>query len=329
MRWLIVFLLAFLVFQGLAGWLRAHRPGPAAGRLQLPLARPRVAPADRQQPAAQPDRDGDRGIDLVAARPGRRRWRARVPRAPPRRSPAPAQAARRRGFGHRRGVHRQRRAQRRGQARALRVGLVLACRRGRAHRTRRPAALRRSAPAGAVRRSAPAGAAAAAAFSSALRCTLPCSRATTSASSRHSVGTFQRSHSVRTSFTLRISWPMWRGSTSAGVVPLPRSWPRQAKRTGQAGVAAAPTCPAPASGARRCRSPGGARARCGTPHRRSTSGSSRASAPHSRSTSNMRLGRALHQAARQLLPDPLGHQRIDLAGGDHLAHQRQRLAARS
>ena len=30
----------------------------------------------------------------------------------------------------------------------------------------------------------------------------------------------------------------------------------------------------------------------------------------------------LHQAARELLPDALGHQRIDFAVGDHLAHQR-------
>jgi hypothetical protein len=30
-----------------------------------------------------------------------------------------------------------------------------------------------------------------------------------------------------------------------------------------------------------------------------------------------------HQAAGELLPHPLGHQRVHLAGGDHLAHQRQ------
>ena len=31
-----------------------------------------------------------------------------------------------------------------------------------------------------------------------------------------------------------------------------------------------------------------------------------------------------HQAFRQFLPDPLGNQMIDFAGGDHAAHQRQR-----
>ena len=39
----------------------------------------------------------------------------------------------------------------------------------------------------------------------------------------------------------------------------------------------------------------------------------RASAPHSRSTSNMRDGARFHQAAREFLPDALGHQRVDLA----------------
>ena len=33
-------------------------------------------------------------------------------------------------------------------------------------------------------------------------------------------------------------------------------------------------------------------------------------------------GRAFHQAARQLLPDTFGHQRVHLAMGDHLPHQR-------
>jgi hypothetical protein len=37
----------------------------------------------------------------------------------------------------------------------------------------------------------------------------------------------------------------------------------------------------------------------------------------------MREGLCFHQAARQFLPDALGHQGIDFAGGDHLAHQRQ------
>ena len=73
----------------------------------------------------------------------------------------------------------------------------------------------------------------AAALSSPLRWMLPCSRATTSASSRQSTGTRQRSHTARSSRALRCSWPMWRGSTSAGVVPLPRSCTRQAKRTAQ------------------------------------------------------------------------------------------------
>ena len=119
---------------------------------------------------------------------------------------------------------------------------------------------------------------------------LPCSRATTSASSRLSRGTRQRSHTPTSSRALRCSWPMWRGRTSAGVVPLPRSWQRQAKRTGSD----APSRALMSSTIIRCTPvsiSGWYSARWGTPHSLSTSGSSRASAPQARSTSNMRLGR--------------------------------------
>ncbi|MNS99773.1 hypothetical protein D3C72_1341850 [compost metagenome] len=119
---------------------------------------------------------------------------------------------------------------------------------------------------------------------------LPCSRATTSASSRSSTGTRQRSHTTCSRSTLRSSWLMWRGSMSAGVVPLPRSCIRQAKRTGSV----APSRALVSSTIIRCTPvsiSGWCCAGCGTPQSRSTSGSSTASAPHARSTSNMREGR--------------------------------------
>ena len=82
---------------------------------------------------------------------------------------------------------------------------------------------------------------------------------------------------------------MWRGQSAAGVVPLPRSWPRQAQRTGSGAFSRAQR----SSTIIKC-SPvstsGWYSGRCGTPHSRATSGSKRGSAPHSRSTSNRRLG---------------------------------------
>ena len=189
--------------------------------------------------------------------------------------------------------------------------------------------LARSARAGAARRSARAGAACAAAPSPPLRCTLPCSRATTSASSRQSPGTRSRSHSARSEldaahFVADVARPARR----AGVLPLPRSCTRQAKRTGS----------------------GGLQPRADVEHHHQVHagvdlgvvvgalrhapqavdlGQQRGPARRSRAArSNMRDGRGFHQAARQFLPDALGHQRVDLAVVDHLAHQRQRLAAR-
>ena len=105
------------------------------------------------------------------------------------------------------------------------------------------------------------------------------------------------------------------------VAPGRRSAPAAARR-------AAPPCRAPSSGARRCRPPGGSRRAAARPTGGRPRAAARASAPQSRSTSNMRDGRCFHQAARQLLPDALGHQRIDFAGVDHRAHQRQRSRAR-
>ena len=118
---------------------------------------------------------------------------------------------------------------------------------------------------------------------------LPCSRATTSASSLQSLGTRRRKHRALSKRALRSSWPMCRGHSACGVVPLPRSWPRQAKRTS----IGACNCAAMSSTIMRCTpvsTSGWYSARCGTPQSLATSGSSLCSAPHSRSTSNMREG---------------------------------------
>jgi hypothetical protein len=226
----------------------------------------------------------------------------------------PACAARH-GLGrHRRGVHRQAPPQRGGQASALRVGLVLPCRRGRAQshsqassdlcETLRPAqrvaALQQAQHGGGVQ----------------LRAAVH-----VAVLARHHVGQFAalgghapgdrpaRAPASRCA----PSWPMWRGHCRrrralAQVVHQAGEAHRQRCRPGARDMSSTIIRCTPVSTSGWCS--GG----CGTPHRRSTSGSSRASAPHSRSTSNMRLGRALHQPARQLLPHALGHQRIDLAG---------------
>ena len=120
---------------------------------------------------------------------------------------------------------------------------------------------------------------------------LPCSRATTAPSSLQSPGTRKRSASASAKRALRASWAMWRGHSAGGVLPLPRSCTRQAQRTGSGDCRRA----AISSTIIRCTpvsTSGWCAASCGTPHRRSTSGSTRASAPESRSTANMRLGRA-------------------------------------
>ncbi|MPM91852.1 hypothetical protein SDC9_138986 [bioreactor metagenome] len=129
----------------------------------------------------------------------------------------------------------------------------------------------------------------AAALSSWLRWMLPCSRATTSASSLQSLGTRQRSQTCSSRRALRCSWPIWRGSTSAGVLPLPKSWQRQAKRTDSGACKRADM----SSTIMACMPQsisGWYSARWGTPQSLSSSGSSRARAPHSRSMSNMREG---------------------------------------
>ena len=64
------------------------------------------------------------------------------------------------------------------------------------------------------------------------RPTLPWNLATICASSLQSLGTRRRWQTSLIKLTLRSSWPMWRGSMSLGVVPLPRSWVSAAKRTG-------------------------------------------------------------------------------------------------
>ena len=123
-----------------------------------------------------------------------------------------------------------------------------------------------------------------------LRWILPCSRATTSANSRQSLGSFNRSQTCANNLALRCSWPKCLGHWSGGVVPLPRSCSKQARRTGNEACRRALM----SSTIMRCTpvsTSGWCSARWGTPHKRSTSGNKIFSAPHSRSTSNMREGR--------------------------------------
>ena len=119
------------------------------------------------------------------------------------------------------------------------------------------------------------------------------------------------------------SWPMWRGSTSWGVVPFAQVVRGQAKRT-VSGAAGARPCPAPSSGARRCRF----RVVVGTLRARPTGGPPRQqhlSAPHWRSTSNMREA---FSSIRPRAPAPATRARPP--GGrprraaHHGAHQRHR-----
>jgi hypothetical protein len=117
-----------------------------------------------------------------------------------------------------------------------------------------------------------------------------------------------------------VSWPWWRGRISAGVFALPRSWVSAAKarrqRRGQArrhvdhhhhmhagvdlGVVVGTLRHAPQGF-----------------HFRQQARQRAALAQHGKHA----RGLVLHQAACQFLPHPLGHQGIDFAGGDHLAHQ--------
>ena len=83
----------------------------------------------------------------------------------------------------------------------------------------------------------------------------------------------------------------------AGPAPAARSAPRARGR----GRPRAPGAPRAAPGRPAARAIGRARAGCAP------------RAPHSRSTAIMRDGAALHQAARELLPHALGHERVDLA----------------
>jgi hypothetical protein len=61
--------------------------------------------------------------------------------------------------------------------------------------------------------------------------------------------------------------------------------------------------------------------RWGTPHRRSTSGSSTLQRAALAQHVEHARGARFHQPARQLLPHPLGHQVVGLAVRHHLAHQ--------
>ena len=239
----------------------------------------------------------------------------------------PGKALLLRGTCHRVRVQRLRGRQGRNEARSLRVLVVPRAPCGRAHRTRRRAGSCRSAAACETRRSAPAG-----------EPTRP--RRTRNCDGCCYVrvrppppvlGTRPARAAARTiplsRRTLRSSWPTCLGRTSAGVVPLPRSCVRQAKRTG--------------SGA--CRS----RAHVQHQHQvhagidfrvivgplrhapepvdfRQQPGQRPALAQHLEHARWLRF----HQAAGELLPDPLGHERVHLAGLDHLAHQRERFPAR-
>ena len=152
---------------------------------------------------------------------------------------------------------------------------------------------------------------------------LPCSRATSSARSRHSFGTRSRSHSGRSRSTLRPSWPMWRGRMSSGVVALPRSCVSAAKRTGNAialrrrvvehhhhvhaGIDFRVIVGALRHAPQRIDFRQNARERA-------------AVAQHVEHARRLRL----HQSARHFLPHALGHERIDFAVRDHLLHQRAR-----
>ena len=297
MRWLHRLPARLPGLQRPVGLAAQDRPGQAAGRLQLPPRRPRLVRAAGQLAGAQPAGDADRPADLSARRrvaagsagelraglqrglhrrlPRRvhgladgRALPARAPRPRPRRRrcppPAPPAAA---AAGARR-----------------RVGPVLAARCGRASRIRRPAAPVRNA---AGRRSASQRSnsrSSAAASRPPLRCTLPCSRATTSASSRQSVGTRRRSASRArqrraAAFVAEVARPRF----GAASCPCPGRAPGR------------PSAPAAARASRahwsstsiRCTPvsiSGWCSGGCGTPHRRSTSGSSRASAPQSRSS---------------------------------------------
>ena len=218
-----------------------------------------------------------------------------APRAPPRRWPA-RPAARRGLGGDRPRIHRQCRLQQRRQARRRCIGLIFAP--GAAAQIAfagRSTCRKRSGRRSASQRSSSShdgGGVAARRW-----CTSPCSRATSRpgrGSRRARAGARQRRASSRCVLRGRCG----AATRRRGVVPLPRSCVSAAKRAGS-GASAAPPCRAPASVTPVSIS-GWWSARCGTPHRRSTSGSIRASAPQARSTSNMREGRS--PSARAPIP---------------------------
>ena len=238
-----------------------------------------------------------------------RRRRARRGRAPPPRQPAPSHRRPGRGAGPRAGAAAAGRRCPRGRA-------------GRAHRIRRRAAGRRSDPG---RRSASQRSSrrsSAAAPNSALRCTLPCSRATTSASARQALST--RSRSLRRAHQRHAALLV--ADVARQDVGRRRALAEVVAEAGvahrQTGARGAPPCRAPSSGARRCRPRGGSRRaaarRTGGPPR-----AARARARRSwRSTSNMREGRASIRPRETSRQTRSGTSASTSPLVDHRAHQR-------
>ncbi len=116
-----------------------------------------------------------------------------------------------------------------------------------------------------------------------------CRSLTSSARSRHSLGTRKRWQKSRMRGSPFWPWPWWLGQNAGGVSPLPKSWQRAAKRTvssGERRQACASTImvwmPVSISG---CHLAG-----AGTPNRASSSGNSALRAPHSRNTSKNTCG---------------------------------------
>ena len=168
----------------------------------------------------------------------------------------------------------------------------------------------------------------AAAPNSALRCTLPCSRAiSTARRGRRVVDAQPLAHLAHQGDAALLVAQVLRQHLGQASCPC-RGRGRGRRSAPRARCRGAPPCRAPSSGARRCRPRGGSRRAAARRTAASTSGSTRASAPQARSTSNMREGLRFHQAARELAPDALGHQRIDLAGIDHLRASAPRSRAR-
>ena len=222
------------------------------------------------------------------------------------------------------GVHRQRGRVDGAQARPLRVRRVRPARAARARRTRRRAGSRRAVPACGTRRSV--RAAAPARRRRTRRCGGRCrARAPPPRPARGS--RWARAGAPTTGAPARRCAARGRDGAAArraGVLPLPRSWPRQAKRTASgsleprahvehhhqvhAGVDLGVVVGALRHAPQAVDLGQQARQRA-------------AAAQHLEHARRPRL----HQAAGELLPDALGHQRIDIAVVDHPSRQRERL----